>query len=751
MKQEFKKTTDYSGGYIYGDSYHGYDDIAPSSSGHGLKDYFFILRERFWWLILTVFVFVTGTAIITFKTTPLYLSSATIQVLRKQESAAQFEDVVDVSVRNIEDLNTQIKILESSNVIQRVATRMHDSLRQRLLAPFLSEDPQSQPPSPEGILRRDRKVIPSRLSLMVSVQYEHPEPEIAAIIANMFAEEFINYNLSLRMEGSMRAVDDLNLRADQQHIKVEEIELKLNDYKKKHESVSFDASSDIDQQELLSLNEMLTNDKRLHDEAETRWKMVQQMYEQNLDLWDLSFIDTSTQVSELLSKLSVHKIDIAQLSKRYRDKHPRMIEARKAHDQTAKELQNTVDSEAKKIYNDFIRANQNFENTDMRIANKKREIIEMQKLRVEYNSLLRKLEVNQEMYKYLYGRMQQAMTQATDEAQSARIVDLAYPSSNPFKPNVLLNLALGLFGGGVTGLGLVFFLAFIDDKVKTAYDIESVIGLPLLGLVPRIKGLSAFEKARLIVSEKEKHIVEAFRSIHSTVMLNEESKKAQVYLVTSTIPGEGKSFICTNLSMTFASHGHKTLIIDGDLRMPNIARSLELNPEKGLIDYMTYDLSLEEAITSSHIPNLDILTSGGKSMISTQIFSQGKFQDFLHELRMRYDKIIIDSPPMAPVSDAMTLIPLVDGVLYVLKFNTVKRNAVIVNLRRMQESSVPVFGVILNNINTTMAGYYYSQYYDKSYKDYYVRGIEDTEDSSKDGKAKKKKQKPVRSGSQLVK
>lgn len=741
-----KKTADYSGDYLYGDSYHGYADLGSiPGQGQGLKDYFFILRERFWWIILSLFVFVTGSAIITIQSTPLFLASTTIQVFRKQETGAQFEEVVDVSVRNIEDLNTQLKILDSHNVIQRVAKRLDGNLQQRFLSPFLKDD-HADPPAIEGILRNDRKIVPLRLSLMVTIQYEHPDREIAAMISNLFAEEFISYNLSLRMGGSMKAVEDLKLRADQQDRKVQEIELTLNDFKMKYKSVSFDRSSDIDQQELLNLNDKFTDNKRLLDEAGTRWEMVQQLIEENGDMWNLSFINASNLVSSLLANLSNHKIDIAQLSKRYREKHPNMIEAYKAHDQTEEELQKALASEMEKVRYNYLRAKQDYDNSENRIINKKDEILSMQKLRVEYNSLMRNLDSTKEMYHYLYSRMLQAVTQATDEAQSARIVDLAYPPHSPYKPKVFMNLALGLFGGCVFGVCLAFFLAYIDDKVKTAYDIESVIGLPLLGLVPRIKDMNEFEKARLIVSQKEKHIVEAFRSIHSTVMLNEESKKAQVYLVTSTIPGEGKSFICTNLSMTFASHGHKTLIIDCDLRMPNIAKSLELNPKKGLIDYMAYDLSLEESIESSNFPNLDILSSGGKSNNPTQIFSQEKFKALMHELRMRYDKIIIDSPPMVPVSDAITLIPLTDGVLYVLKFNTVKRNAVIVNLRRMQESSVPVFGVILNNIKSSMAGYYYSQYYDKSYKNYYVQVIEDT----KDAKAKKKGRKPVRSKSKIV-
>jgi capsular exopolysaccharide synthesis family protein len=328
--------------------------------------------------------------------------------------------------------------------------------------------------------------------------------------------------------------------------------------------------------------------------------------------------------------------------------------------------------------------------------------------------------VSKQLYDHYYSRMQQASVKVTSEGQTARIIDRAVTPIRPYRPNIPLNLIIGLVLGVGLGFGLVFLLALLDDKVKTTFDIETGIGIPLIGIVPRISRIDAAEKARIVADDRDRHTVEAFRGIHSTLNLNEESRNAKVLLCTSTIPSEGKSFIATNMAITFASHGERTIVLDCDLRMPNIAKSLEVPNRQGILDYIGGNRNLDELIIKDYLPNLDILPAGGRSKSPTQILSSEAFEALVHDLRMRYDKVIIDSPPLAPVSDALNILPLADGVLFVIRFNMVKRKTANVNIRRLRESNVPILGAVLNNLNTNVAGYYYSHYYDNSYKNYYL-------------------------------
>ncbi len=202
-------------------------------------------------------------------------------------------------------------------------------------------------------------------------------------------------------------------------------------------------------------------------------------------------------------------------------------------------------------------------------------------------------------------------------------------------------------------------------------------------------------------------------------------------MITSTSPSEGKSFVVTNTALTYAIHGERTLVIDCDLRMPNVAKSMSIDEEvKGVVHYFKHEATLEEAIIKDVYPNLDVMTAGKKANNPTQILTSSAFEQMLHELSAKYDRIFIDSPPIGAVSDVLTLLPYCDGVIYVIKFNTVKRKSAKANLRRIMESNTPVFGAILNQISTTVASYYYSGYYDKSYSNYYTKGSADDDDSS---------------------
>lgn len=724
----------YYGGYYYGEGYSGGGD-SGNAPARTLTDYILILRERIWWLVVSVFVVFLGFALYTFNAPKLYRAAASVEILRQKNEVFQVEDIVRQEVVNAEDFNTQIKILESLNIVQAVDERLKGSLRNRFLAPYEKglDATLRGTRSCTEILYGNRAIAPVRLSLVVNVLYTHPDPEMAAIVANFFAEEYIDFNRNKQIEGSLRAVDDLRNQADQQLVKIKELEIQLADFKEKYDTLSVDRSQDIDNEQFINLNARLEADKQKLDETETLVQQIDASRDSGQPLWELSVIASHSQVPDLLHKLTLNKIQIATLSKKYREKHPTMIAAVRQLEETQRELNRAVDSAAASIRNEYDRAKTNFENSKARLIEKQQELIEIDRIRPDYNALVRDLEINKELYNHYYSRLQQAAVQVTTEGETARIIDRAVQPVRPFKPNVTMNLMIGLVLGFGVGLSLVFLLAFLDDKVKSAFDIESTLGVPLIGIIPHIFSVDAQEKARIVADEHDKQALEAFRSIHSTLKLSEESRNAKVILCTSTIPSEGKSFVATNCAITFAVHDERTIVVDADLRMPNIAKGLDISGRRGVIQYMTGEADLDSVIHKDYLHNLDILPAGGNTKSPTQILSTERFTNLIHELRLRYDRVIIDTPPVATVSDALNILPLVDGVLLVIRFNMVKRKTAAVNLKRLRESNVPIFGAILNNLNTHVAGYYYSHFYDKSYSHYYLnRKMTDFQDLPED-------------------
>ena len=709
----------YYGGYAYGEGYGGYADSGQGPS-RSLSDYLLILRERIWWLVVSVFVVFLGFALYTFNAPKSYRAVASVEILRQKDKVFQIEDIVRQEVVNAEDFNTQIKILESLNIVQAVDKRLKGTMRQRFLAPYEKglDATLRGARSVSEILFGNRSIAPVRLSLVVNIVYDHPDPELAAVVANYFAEEYIDFNRNKQIEGSLRAVDDLRSQADQQLAKIKDMEMRLADFKEKYGTLSVERSQDIDNQQLISLNSRLEGDKKEYDDSRILVEQIDRAIANGDPLWELSFIANYARVPELLNRLSLNKIEIANLSKKYRSQHPIMIAALNQLQETDRELDRAVMSAATTIRNEFERHKANFNSSTERLAQKQKELIELDRIRPEYDALVRDLNVSRELYNHYFSRLQQAAVKVSTEGQTARIIDRAVKPIRPFKPNIPMNLMIGLVLGIGVGLGLVFLLAFLDDKVKSAFDIESTLGIPLVGIVPHIFSIDAQEKARIVADEQDKHAVEAFRSIHSTLKLNEESRNAKVILSTSTIPSEGKTFVSTNTAITFAMHGERTIVVDADLRMPNVAKGLELDGKKGVIQYLYNEVDLASVIHKDYLPNLDILPAGGSTKSPTQLLSSERFTNLIHELRLRYDRVIVDTPPVATVSDAMNLLPLVDGILLVIRFNMVKRKTAAVNIRRLRESNVPIFGAILNNLNTHVAGYYYSHYYDKSYKSY---------------------------------
>lgn len=717
-------------GYGYGGYGGGYGE-GGGGPQRSFKDYFLMFRERVWYLIVAFFIIFSGSILYTFNKTKVYTAVAQVQLFRDDSSAlGQTVEMEQNQIRTAEDLNTQISLLESSTIIKGVEQRLQDEMRQRFMAPYTDTLSLSGPLTPLEILGRNRKVVPRRMSLMINVAYSHPDPVVAAEVANLFAKEYIDYNLKLNIDASMKAVEDLRIRAEQQKERVEELDLKLAEYREQNNAVSLDSQENIAGAQLARLNEIKLTNKNVYDQLETKWNLIETYRREGKNLWELSFVAEQSRVSGLLEQITGSRINISSLSKRYREKHPAMIQLLQTLQEAELELEGAVQNSVDKVYAGYIEAKSNFEMASQRLAEKEKELIDLSKTRVEYSSLLRDLEVQQSFFQALNSRMTTEKAQVNLKNPNARVVDEAFPppEDKPSSPNIAMNLAAGFFGGIAVGFGLIFAVAFLDDRVKSAFDIEGTIGLPMLGVVPRIKKLDTNTKAQAVASNVDRHVTETFRSIHSALKLNDESRNAKIILATSTLPGEGKSFVSSNLALTFANHGEKTLLIDADLRLPNVARSLQLENDFGLLDHIEKGVALDDVIIKEVYPNLDVLPSGGKSKNPTQVLNSAQLEAMFADLRDRYDRIVVDSPPLAAVSDALNLLPLVDGTLYIIKFNTVKRKTAVVNVRRLWESNTPVFGAILNNITSSLSSYYYSHYSDKAYQDYYIHQDEELEE-----------------------
>ncbi|HEY0945337.1 MAG TPA: polysaccharide biosynthesis tyrosine autokinase, partial [Opitutaceae bacterium] len=710
------------GEYGYG-GYAGYSAI-----GHGegavhrsLQDYMLVLRERIWYIIVVFLVVFSSALVYTFSRTKIYQSTATVQVFRRDPTIMQVQAVVENEIRSTEDLNTQVKVLESGSIIQKVAERLTGEDLRQFMAPY-EKGRADDRITPLEVLGQNRKIIPQRLTLVIAVQYRHPDRQIAAKVANMFVDEYIAYNARMRIDEAMKAVEDLKIRAEQQKKKVEEQAVALQAYRERNNMVSLDQRKDIVTEKLKALNLYVTQTSAKLSDAQIRWDQVKERRETSGDLNDLAFIATNPLITQLTQQIAAQKIVLAQLHDRYRERHPRMIEASNSMVQTERELTRAINSAAAAIEAEYQTALRNDREARAALAAQEAESLSLDRAAVEYEALEGELKINEQLMQHLIGRMRETSMTSTMETQNARVVDRAAPTleSDYVLPNIPLNLGLGFVGGLGLGLAFAFFVAFIDDRVKSSFDIESVVGLPLIGIIPQIKKMEQADKAQIVVNNADRQVAESFLTLHSSLRLKDESKNAQIILTTSTIPGEGKSFTTTNLALTFAAHGDRVCIVDCDLRKPNIHKSFRVENLKGVIDICTSAASIDDVVMRNVHPNLDVIPAGGRAKNPTHILNSKDFELMIADLRKRYDRVFIDTPPLAAVSDALIILPLADGSIFTIFFNKVRRKAAQFSAKKLLEANVPNFGAVLNGLNLAVSGYYYAQYYDKSYKDYYV-------------------------------
>jgi capsular exopolysaccharide synthesis family protein len=703
-----------AGGYYYASG-----DEGPKRV---IGDYIAMFKERIWWLFISLFICIVGMGFYCIRATPQYTVTSRLQILRQQSKTVEFNEVADDTIRSFEDFNTETAIIDSVTIVQNVERRLTDADKRVLMAPYVNDKTfNGEVLTPFKIIYDNKDVKPMRGTLMVVISFTHPDRDIAAKVANLIAEEYIAYRRNKGTEAAMRAVDELHAQIDVQGRKVTELEIQMANMKERYNSISFDATTDINQQELLDLTRYLSEDKRARDAVKAVWQQVEEARKTGKNLWDVPEIAHDPRIPALLNRRTEINVEVASLRQIYKDKHPKLSEALNRQKEINDELNHAVDSVVASIQNSLETAEKNYSDSTKRIDDVQEARIKMEKIRPEYERLKRDLEGARNHYNYLYSRKQQAMAMSSDEGDSARIVDYAIPPIRPSQPRVLLDMALSVVIGLASGFGIIVLFVLLDDKIKSVFDVEQTLGTNILGVIPRIPGADFVTRARIVVTNKHLQSLEAFRSVYSSMKLNDDARKAKLILVTSTIPSEGKTFVTTNLALIHAAHGERVIVLDADLRLPNVAKSMGLDNSKGIISVVEGECTLDDAIRKNVEKNYDVLPAGGHTGDPTEIFSNPGFIKILEELRTRYDKIFLDSPPLAPVSDSLNILSSVDGVVYVIRFNTVRRKVAATCLKRIREANVPLFGAIMNGVATHQINSYYSDYYSSNYSHYYTR------------------------------
>lgn len=710
----------YQGGYAHSYGYAGDDSAFGQRT---LRDYFMIVRERIWFLLLALFVCVTAALLYNQSIEPEYKAAARFRIQRSRTTVTGGLGTSNTDEKDRllddRDFNTQLATMRSGEIIRRVSKRLTQEELKDALQPYQKGNIFSGMLNAEQVMDKCRTIQPERQTFIAVVEYVHPDKKLATKMANYFVEEIQRANDEETASTTDPLVERLKIQTDQIAQEIKDLNKKKNDLVEREKILTLTKDMNTVVSELSQLVSAKENDKRSLEEIGANRDLLISYKNSGKNTESLPFINRDERVVGMQNEAARLEISLSALLKRYTDKHPNVITARRQLEQAKTELAKAVSEAESKLEAAYKNAQTNYDNSQKRFAAKESDIIKLRKSYTEYETLEKDIRNKEELYnKMLQTYEIEKVKRAGLSITPIILIDSASASDTPENKNLMKALLIGCGAGAVLGLGIIFLLAALDDRVKSAADIEQFVGVPLMGVVPKISRLDSFKKARSVSLNADHASTESFHAIYSAMKIHDQARKAKVILTTSTTPAEGKSFFTTNIASTFAMHGEKVIVVDADLRLPNIGKSLQLTGDKGITQYQSGEITLDEAIHKEIIPNLDVLPVGIACKNPTQVLNNKKFSAMIEELKRRYDRVFIDSPPVGAVSDALNLMPQVDGALYVVKFNTVKRKNIKMNIRRLRESKVPVFGAVLNQIGLNVAGYY-TNTYEKAYNRYY--------------------------------
>ncbi|RZB31538.1 MAG: polysaccharide biosynthesis transport protein [Desulfobacteraceae bacterium Eth-SRB2] len=723
-----------------------------------LRQYLGVMIKRRW-IIFTIFtVLVLTVAVNTFTAVPIYQATARIVIEKENPNLVSIQEVLAVDSTGTDYYQTQYKIIESRAVAREVIRRLdlnnsteffpqpkdtiisnikgwiRDTLSnakewiKSLLKTEQDKDGANARAqdydSPDSELVSafiDRiDVSPIRNSRLVDVSAEAKNPTMAARMANELVMSYIDKNLEIKLLAAKDAVKWLGERVSDERKKVEAAEKALLRYKEENQIItgfSSDAEN-ITAQKLAELNAQVVEAESKRVEAETRYHQALTLKNSPDMLDSIPEVLSNDLVKEVKKMEVVLYSRMSELSKKYGRNHPQM----QAIESELADLKKRKAVEAKRVVNslknEYKLALAREESLKHALAKQKTESLQFNKKAVQFGVLQRETESSKHMYELLIKRFKE--TSLTEEMKTGniRIIDKAEVPRLPVKPKKKLNLLLAVIVGLSLGVGLAFFLEYLDNTIKLPEEIKEELKIPYLGPVPAFSADGNPHTVPLdlvTIHSPKSNASESYRGIRTGILFSSADTTPQVIMVTSAGPKEGKTSSSTNLSVAMANVESRVLLVDCDMRRPRIHKLFDIDRKIGLSSILVGTENPENAIVASSIQGLDILPVGPIPPNPSEIISSKKMAQFLNDLRKKYSRVIIDTPPISGVTDAVALAQMVDTTLLVIRAGETPRQVIQNSLEQLYAVNANVLGAILNAVSVGRDSYYYYQYYYQYY------------------------------------
>jgi len=753
-----------------------------------------VIVKKKWIIISLATVFILFAGVFSFTTTPLYRARATILIKEPSSKMLSIQEMFTTFPYQRYDFmnqnfNTQLKILTSRSLAERVARKMNLRARPEFQT---SEKPKINPlrtiknfltfqwlfrmitpkKKAENLDSKQRakldhdsmlafiilggvNVSPIRDTRVVELSYISPHPVLAADIVNTLAEEFIDYSIEMRYEATQEASKFLNEQIAQLREELATKENELQRYGQEKELFFLSDKESTVLSKFADLNTALTQAQIERIKAESAYRELRGLNVDSLP----QFVNNSL-IQNLKTQYTNMKNEYEEKSRIFKPSYPEMIQLKARLNSMREELKSEIEKAvgaAETEYRSALKKEYSLKNL---LESQRNNVVRMNSNAILYNSLKIEVENKRMLLNSLVAKQNETLVSARLgglRTSDIKILDRALVPMAPFSPNTKRNILLALFLGLFVGLGMAFLLEYLDNTVKGPEDAEKLTGLPSLGVIPYLSpdgmtgrnryGYSKYKYSYSSGKESPRssdmltrvkdielinnlypqfYISEDYRTIRTSILLSSASTPPKAITFSSSLPQEGKTATVANLAVSFAQLKKEVLVLDADLRKPRLHRIFKIRNGVGLSSYLTGRASFEEVIQKTSIDNVWIIPSGPLPPNPAELLDSEKMKELIEEAKTRFDFVLIDTPPVLAVIDPVITSSFSDGTIFIVKAGKTSRKPFLKAVEELEKAKSKIIGVLFNEIKIKKEGYHAS-YYRHYYRQQYYGDEQDRE------------------------
>ena len=555
-----------------------------------------------------------------------------------------------------------------------------------------------------------------RGSRLVNVTVTSANPQFAARAADTLVEEYVQFNLEYRNAATRKSLEFLADEIAKQQKKVEDSERAMAQYRETNNALSLEDRQNTVVASLNQVNDQYTRIRTERLQKEAQYKQIKSLPPASLA--DAPAVASNPTVQSLRARLAELQRQRAQLNERYGPKNPQVIENTNSIDDTTRQYQAALVAAVESIRNEYEGALATERRLAGALEESKSAAMDLNRKSVSYTVLEREAQSNRQIYEALLQRQNELQIVSNSGGNNVRLMDRAVAPGAPFTPDVRRNFLLGGLAGILLALGLAIGSDYLDDTVKTPEDITRRMKLPFLGLVPAVTGGGN----PLLSTDIPHEYGEAFRALRTSLVFSSGTEGTRVIALTSAQPLEGKTTTACNMAIALAYGGSRVLLIDADMRRPSISRTLGIENTIGLSHLLAGQAKAREAIRRTEVQNLWVMTAGVTPPNPSELLASERMKTLISTVQAGpFDWVIVDTPPVLAVTDAVIIAPWVSGVVFVIGSEMTQRRLVERAIETLLTSRPHLLGAVLNRVDIIRNKYYYSRYYGYKYKNYYIR------------------------------